>query len=119
MYIMKPTTADGVISKLNSAFTPFGLPDSIKTDNGPPFDSRHLENILDGKEFSTTNYTFVTSRNTKCERFVRVIEKILKAAKIEGNLWKSELYKLLLSYKNSLHTSRPVSVCLCYSSTKI
>jgi len=46
MYIMKPTTADGVLSKLNTAFTPFRLPDSIKTDNGPPFDSRAFGEYL-------------------------------------------------------------------------
>jgi len=40
--------------------------------------------------------------------------EILKAAKIEGKPWKSELDKLLLSYRNSPHVSTGFSPSLLF-----
>lgn len=39
MWVMQTTTASRVIEHLRCSFATFGLPDTIVTDNGPPFDS--------------------------------------------------------------------------------
>jgi len=46
--ILKSTTAAMEIRKLNKVFSEFGVPDVVKSDNGPPFNSnsRHLQSTL-------------------------------------------------------------------------
>ena len=115
VYIMKSTTAERVINKLNSVFAVFGFPNSLKSDNGPPFDARAFGDFLKSKGIYHRRITpEYPQANAKCERFMRVIGKTLKTAKIEGKPWKLELDKLLLSYRNSPHSSTGFSPSLLF-----
>jgi len=61
--------ADYVINKLDGTFALYGSPEKIKTDNGPPFDSKKLAEFL--KE-SSIHHRKITSlhpkSNAKCEQ---------------------------------------------------
>ena len=106
VHIMRTTTADAVINKLDGTFSLFGYPDEIKTDNGPPFDSNKLAEYLQQCSIHHRKITPLHPQsNAKCERFMRVIGKTLKTAYIEGKNWRKELDKLLFNYRNSPHTS--------------
>ena len=120
IYIMKSTTAEVVIEKLNSTFNLFGYPDELKSDNGPLFDSRAFGDYLKSKGIYHRRITpEYPQANAKCERFMRVIGKTLKAAKIEGKPWKKELDKLLLNYRNSPHAATGFSPSLLFFNRNI
>ncbi|MEM7165275.1 MAG: DDE-type integrase/transposase/recombinase [Planctomycetota bacterium] len=115
VHVMRTTTADAVINKLDGTFSLFGLPDELKADNGPPFDSHKLSDYL--KECSIHHRRITPlhpQSNAKCERFMKVIGKTLKTAQIEGKNWRKELDKLLSNYRNSPHTSTGFSPALLF-----
>jgi hypothetical protein len=50
---VKSTSANKVIPRIDKVFSEFGIPDVVKTDNGPPFNSREFQSFaqtLDGQE---------------------------------------------------------------------
>jgi len=97
---MRTTTADSVINKLDGTFALYGLREKMKTDNGPPFDSKKLAEFLKAKE-SSIHHRKITPvhplSNAKCERFMRVVGKTLKTARIERKNWRKEIDKLLFT----------------------
>jgi len=76
------------------------LREKMKTDNGPPFDSKKLAEFLKAKE-SSIHHRKITPvhplSNAKCERFMRVVGKTLKTARIERKNWRKEIDKLLFT----------------------
>ena len=115
VYIMKSTTAENTIKRLESAFAIFGIPDSVKSDNGPPFDSRSFGNYLNSKGiFHRRISPEYPQANAKCERFMRVIGKTLQTAKLEKKPWKEELDNLLMTYRNTRHSTTGFSPSLLF-----
>ena len=85
VHVMKSTTADCVINKLEPTFALFGYPDKCKTDNGPPFDSTKIKEYMKQNSIHHHKITPLHPQsNAKCERFMKVIGKTLKTATIEG-----------------------------------
>ena len=106
VHIMRTTTADRVIEKLENTFTIFGYPEMCKTDNGPPFDSFAFDEYMKAKAIKHHRITPEHPQsNAKCERFMRVIGKTLRTADIEGKDWKKELENLLFNYRNAPHST--------------
>ena len=115
IHIMKSTISEKVIDKLEETFAIFGYPDVCKSDNGPPFDSDTFRNYMEAKAIHHRRITPLHPQsNAKCERFMRIIGKTLKAADVEGKEWKKELDKLLLNYRNSPHTTTGYSPSLLF-----
>ncbi|GFS09105.1 integrase core domain [Elysia marginata] len=50
---LKNTTATSVINKLKAIFSTHGLPDCIKSDNGPQLLSREIKSFLNDMEILT------------------------------------------------------------------
>ena len=120
IHVMRNTNADAVINKLDATFALFGYPDIIKSDNGPPFDSNKIKDYMREVSVSHRKITpFHPQSNAKCERFMKVIGKTLKTAQIEGKNWRKELNKLLLSYRNSPHSSTGFSPALLFFNRNI
>lgn len=120
VHVMRNTTADSLINKLDGTFALFGYPDSLKTDNGPPFDSTRIKNYMKDNSIDHRKITpFHPQSNAKCERFMKVIGKTLKTAQIEGKSWRNELDKLLFSYRNSPHSSTSFSPALLFFNRNI
>jgi len=54
---MRSTTADYVIRKLDKIFSGFGHPEKIKSDNGPPFDSKALDDFFKSRNIKHQHIT--------------------------------------------------------------
>ena len=103
-----------------TAFSLFGFLDSLKSDNGPPFDSYKFSSYLNSK--SIYHYRITPEHpqsNANCKRFMRVIGKTLRTAKIEQIPWKEELDKLLMTYRNTQHSTTGFSPSLLFFSREL
>ena len=107
--IVKSTKATTVIPKLDKIFATHGIPTTVKSDNGPPFNgeeySRYLKALGIKPEFSTPLWP---QGNAEVERFMQPLGKTLKAAKIEGRPWQQELNRFLLQYRTTPHSTTGV-----------
>ena len=72
------TTPTAVISKLDQIFFTFGTPDTVKSDNGPPFTSREFAKYAQTLGFKHCKMTPLWPRaNGEVERFVKTLKNHL------------------------------------------
>ena len=107
--IVKSTKASVVILRLDKIFATHGIPNIVKTDNGPPFNgeeySRYLTALEITPKFSTP---FWPQGNAEAERFMQPLGKILRTAKAKNRPWQQELNRFLLQYRTTPHTTTGV-----------
>ncbi len=105
--IVHSTAGMAVIPRLDRIFSEFGIPISLKTDNGPPFNSVEFSNYL---KHMGTKHRKITPRwpraNGETERFMRTLKKIITT---KPRNWKQEMNKLLLSYRTTPHCTTGVA----------
>ena len=106
VFITKSTSLKPTIANLDKLFSSYGIPEEVKSDNGPPFKSRGF------KQFSRRlgfKHRRITPRHPKAnglvENFNRMIIKILKIARMECLPWRDELRTFLLNYRATIHLS--------------
>ena len=110
--IVRSTKASVVIPKLDKIFSVHGIPETVKTDNGPPFSSDDFDRYL-----KTLGITFEPSTpcwpqaNGEVERFNQPLGKALQTAVTEGKVWRQELYRFLLQYRTTPHSTTKVAPC--------
>ena len=108
--IVKSTSAAMVIPKLDKVFSEFGVPDVVKSDNGPPFNSKEFASFADDLGFKHRKVTPKWARaNGEVERFVRTVKKVIKTAKLERKNPKQELNRLLRNYRATPHSTTRVA----------
>ena len=94
--IVKSTAATRTIPKLDKVFSEFGVPDVIRSDNGPPFNSKEFAAFADDLGFKHQKVTPKWARaNGEVERFVRTVKKVINRAKVEPKNYREELNRLL------------------------
>lgn len=108
--IMKSTTTEKTIQRLKPMFARYGLPMSIRTDNGPQFASSEfqefcLENNIEHR-FTTPLWP---QANGEIERQNRSLLKRLRIAQGTGEEWKEILLKYLMAYRSTPHSTTGVS----------
>ena len=107
--IVRSTKASTVIPTLDKIFAVHGLPSSVTSDNGPPFNGddydRYLKHLGIKKDPSTPKWP---QGNSEVERFNQTIGKALKTAKIEGRVWQQEINRFLLQYRTTPHSTTKV-----------
>ena len=87
-----------------------GIPEQIKSDNGPPFGSKKFQAY--GKEKGFHHHRIISrwpKANGLAENFMKNIEKVVKTATSEGKAWRREIYVYLGKYKATPHPSTGVS----------
>ena len=98
-----------MIPKLDKTFSVHGIPDTIISDNGPPFNgddyARYLKALGIQAKFSTPYWP---QGNATVERFMQPLGKALKTATLEGKPWKQELNRFLLQYRTTPHCTTGV-----------
>lgn len=103
------TKASTVIPKLDKIFSVRGIPDTVVSDNGPPFNGdeykRYMTALGITAKFSTPYWP---QENATVERFMQPLGKALKTAKIEGRPWRQELNRFLLQYRTTPHCTTGV-----------
>ena len=79
------TSANAVIPKLDQLFATFGTPRVVKSDNSPPFNGEEFAKFARVLGFNHRKVTPPWPRaNGEVERFVKTLNKCIKAAKAEG-----------------------------------
>ncbi|KAI7789539.1 hypothetical protein IRJ41_010502 [Triplophysa rosa] len=95
--ILHSISATTVIPAIDDVFSMFGIPDTLKTDNGPPFNS------------SMKITPFWPQANATAERFMRTLGKAIRAAHVQGIPWKQQLNVFLHEYRSTPHSTTGTS----------
>jgi transposase InsO family protein len=92
-----------VIPKLDGIFSRQGIPQIVKSDNGPPFNSIDFANFASYLGFEHRKVTpYWPQANGEVERFMRTLEKAIRTANLEKKNWKQEMNVLLRQYRVTL-----------------
>ena len=96
------TSAHAVIPKLDSILTLRGIPEVIKSDNGPPFNGENFRQYAMSMGFKHRKITPLWAKaNSEVERFMRTVKKVVKAGIAQNLNWRQEL-----SSSISCHTAQ-------------
>lgn len=110
----KNSTADNVIIHLKSIFARHGIPLSLVSDGGPPFQSAKFKSFLydwDIEHIVTSPYH--SQSNGQAESSVKIVKNILKKCKETG----TDPYIALLHYRNTPKNNLPSPAQLLMSRT--
>lgn len=120
--IVSSTSAKSVIPVLDKIFATHGVPDSLKTDNGPPFQSHEFRKFMEYCGIRHRKITPLWPRaNAQAENFMKPLNKAIKSATAEGKSWRQELYKFLRNYRATPHvtTGKPPAELLFGCNIKV
>ncbi len=102
--IVSGTSASATIPAFEKIFATHGIPQEIKTDNGPPFQGEDFRRFAQEKGFSHRRITPLwPEANGQVERFMRNIGKIAKTAHVSRKDWRREIYPFLVNYRDTPH----------------
>ena len=108
--IMQTTTAHSVINRLNKIFAANGFPQSMLTDNGPPWKSDAIKQYFKSLGIKHKKITPLWPRaNGLTERFMQSINKTVRTAVIEKRSWKDALQNMLLMYHTTPHSTTKIT----------
>ena len=108
--IIKSTSAATVIPRLDHLFSVFGVPDHVKTDNGPPFNGHEFCRFATTIGFKHGKITPLWPKaNGEVERFMRTVGKAVKAITANGQHWRKQLPTFLRNYRSTPHPSTGVT----------
>ena len=103
--LLRNTTTRDVVNVYDHVFARHGLPLSIKSDNGPPFDAKEYEAYLKHNRIKPTPVTpKYAQANGEVEIQNKSIGKRIKIAHEEGKDWKYELLTYIAQYRVTPHT---------------
>ena len=118
--IVTSTSARSTIPKLDAIFARQGIPEVLKSDNGPLFNGVELKNFAEHLGFQHRKITPLWPRaNGEAERFMMTLEKCVRTATIEHKNWKQELNKFLRQYRATPHSTTGISPCKALNQRKL
>jgi len=95
-----------VTHELKKMFMEFGLPECIKTDNGPPMNGTQFSQFL--QSFGIKHRKIMPcwpQANGTVERFMRTLGKAIKTSIISNKKWEEAIDEFLMSYRTTPHTT--------------
>ena len=108
--VVRSTTSSAIIRCLGNHFTRHGIPETLRTDNGPNLVSHEMEEFLDELGIKHKKTIPLWPRaNGEVERQNKSLLKAMCAAQAERKPWQQELQKYLLAYRSTPHTTTGVS----------
>eukprot|EP00112_Aurelia_sp_Birch-Aquarium-sp1_P003296 Seg1367.3 transcript_id=Seg1367.3/GoldUCD/mRNA.D3Y31 product="putative protein K02A2.6" protein_id=Seg1367.3/GoldUCD/D3Y31 len=108
--IVRSTAAKPTISCLERVFATHGLPNKAISDNGAPFTSYNVRNFMAENKISHHRITPLWPQgNAEAENFMKPLKKFTQAVYVENKSWRSELYKFLLNYLATPHSSTKIA----------
>ena len=108
--LVRSTASATVIPITDKAFASFGIPEIVRSDNGPPFSGKEFKEFSRTLGFTHRKVTPLWPRaNAEVERFMRTLKKAILAARTEGKPWKTELCKLLRNYRSTPHSTTGIA----------
>ena len=108
--IVSSTSAKATVAYLEEIFSIFGIPKRLKSDNGPPFNSREFREFCESNGIIHDKVTPYWPRaNGLVESFMKNVTKCLKNAQVNGDKFEDELREFLRSYRATPHSSTGVA----------
>ena len=108
--VVKSTSAEAVIPMIEAQFRRHGVPTSLRTDNGPPFNSEGFVKFLhDGGAQQLRTTPLWPTANGEVERQNRSLMKVIRAAYAERKTWKREVQRFLMAYRSTPHSTMVVA----------
>ena len=107
---VKSTSHRFVLSALDEVFAEYGIPQVVKTDNGPPFQGQHFSDFAKQLDFKHRRITPLwPEANGEVERMMKNIKKVIRTATIEKEDWRHQQIKFLRNYRTTLHSTTGTS----------
>ena len=108
--LLRKTDAQHVIKSMEAIFRTHGLPETVRSDNGPPFASKEFQGFLEylGIEHKR-GVPYWPQSNGEVERCNETLLKIVRIARLEGKDWRKALEDFLFQYRVTPHTVTGVS----------
>ena len=104
--ILKSNTSTKIIEAISPMFARFGVPFSLRTDNGPQFVSEEFELFLQAHGVGHQRTTPLWPQaNCEVECQNRSLLKCLQIANLEGKNWRTELVTWLAAYRSTQQTT--------------
>ena len=104
--IVRSTSASSIIPKLDRIFSAHGIPHVIRSDNGPPFTSEELKVYMSENGIDHRRITPLWPQaNSEAESFMKPLTKAIRSAHAKGRPWTKHLYKFLLNYRTTPHST--------------
>ena len=92
--MMSSTTSSSIVNVLKSAFSRFGVPEVLVTDNGPQFVSQEMKEFAKTYDFKhITSSPRYSQSNGQAERAVQTVKRLFKCSQ--------DLYLSILNYNAS------------------
>lgn len=106
----KSTSIESTIPKIDEVFATYGIPSLVRTDNGPPFNSKAFSEYCVSMGIKHRKITPLwPMANGKCERFMQNLNKLMTRSHLAGKNWQRELNTLLRSYNSAPHSTTRVA----------
>ena len=103
--VIYSTTSEVIIKCLDKLFSIYGVPRTLRTDNGANLVSAEMDGYLNEMGIRRGLTTTLWPRaNEEVERQNRSLLKAMVAVQVEKKDWRSELNKYLLAYRSTPHT---------------
>ena len=110
MEIVKSTAAETLIPKLHKILCTHGIPEVIKSDNGPPFNGENVKEYARRQGFQHHRIEPEhPESNGLAENFMRMLTKVAHTAYVEGQDPKKAVKNFLLNYQATPHSILKVS----------
>ena len=104
--IIRSTSATAIIPKLDWIFATHGIPAVLRSDNGPSFTSHEIKKYVEENGIEHQRITPLWPQaNSEAESFMKPLTKAIRSAHAEGKQWIKHLYKFLLNYRTTPHTT--------------
>ncbi len=106
VHVTRSTSADKIMPLLDQTFASFGYPETIKSDNGPPFQSAEWKNFLADRGIKQRRITPLWPQaNAQAESFNKPLMKAIRAAIVAGQHWRTALIEFLRVYRTTPHST--------------
>jgi len=108
--VVTSTSAKANIPIIDRIFSELGIPSVFCSDNGPHFQSRDFKDYCEYLGMKHTRATPYWPRgNSKCERFMKSLGKMVRCAQVEGKPWREAMNQFLRTYSAAPHGSNKFS----------
>jgi hypothetical protein len=108
--ISRHITSEQAVIHTKKIFEKHGTPEEVKTDNGPAFRGATFTDFLKKLGIKHTRITPLNPEaNGGCERLMRLINKCIRCANVEGKSWKPIVEKWLNTYRATPHSTTVIA----------
>ena len=91
---------------MDRVFTMFGVPEVVKSDNGPPFQGDEFCKFAEFMGFKHRKITpFHPRANAECERFMRTLGKVIKIASTDKQPLNQILCRFLRTQNSEIYST--------------